>query len=123
MKSFLTYFDIVALQELKSAFQETKLEVKHIQSQWNEEVERLGENFILSCFSFPYSVALFEICLKSYISFIFPEHHLKGLEMASSSYHKVLEENRILYNQVQDLKGNNYLLLSFSDRTIKQWIL
>ncbi|CAK9308633.1 unnamed protein product [Citrullus colocynthis] len=62
------------IQELKSAFQETKLEVKHIQSQWNEEVERL-------------------------------EHHLKGLEMASSSYHKVLEENRILYNQVQDLKG------------------
>ncbi|XP_022139575.1 kinesin-like protein KIN-14F isoform X2 [Momordica charantia] len=62
------------IQELKSAFQDTKLEVKHIQSQWEEEVERL-------------------------------EHHLKGLEMASSSYHKVLEENRILYNQVQDLKG------------------
>ncbi|KAK4715035.1 hypothetical protein R3W88_020942 [Solanum pinnatisectum] len=32
-------------------------------------------------------------------------HHIKGLEMASSSYHKVLEENRLLYNQVQDLKG------------------
>ncbi|KAL0560838.1 hypothetical protein IC582_001252 [Cucumis melo] len=62
------------IQGLKSAFEETKLEVKNIQSQWNEEVERL-------------------------------QHHLKGLEMASSSYHKVLEENRILYNQVQDLKG------------------
>ncbi|GLT79564.1 hypothetical protein SLA2020_510470 [Shorea laevis] len=33
------------------------------------------------------------------------EHHIKGLEVASSSYHKVLEENRMLYNQVQDLKG------------------
>lgn len=33
------------------------------------------------------------------------EHHVKGLEVASSSYHKVLEENRMLYNQVQDLKG------------------
>ncbi|XP_010324237.1 kinesin-like protein KIN-14F isoform X4 [Solanum lycopersicum] len=32
-------------------------------------------------------------------------HHIKGLEVASSSYHKVLEENRLLYNQVQDLKG------------------
>ncbi|KAF3638552.1 Kinesin KP1 [Capsicum annuum] len=32
-------------------------------------------------------------------------HHIKGLEVASSSYHKVLEENRFLYNQVQDLKG------------------
>lgn len=32
-------------------------------------------------------------------------HHVKGLEVAASSYHKVLEENRLLYNQVQDLKG------------------
>ncbi|KAM3302647.1 kinesin-like protein KIN-14F [Capsicum chacoense] len=32
-------------------------------------------------------------------------HRIKGLEVASSSYHKVLEENRVLYNQVQDLKG------------------
>lgn len=34
-----------------------------------------------------------------------PVHHIKGLEVASSAYHKVLEENRLLYNQVQDLKG------------------
>ncbi|XP_059662357.1 kinesin-like protein KIN-14F [Cornus florida] len=33
------------------------------------------------------------------------EHHVKGLEVAASSYHKVLEENRLLYNLVQDLKG------------------
>ncbi|XP_048235621.1 kinesin-like protein KIN-14F isoform X2 [Ricinus communis] len=33
------------------------------------------------------------------------EHHIKGLEVASTCYHKVLEENRQLYNQVQDLKG------------------
>ncbi|XP_057983090.1 kinesin-like protein KIN-14F [Malania oleifera] len=33
------------------------------------------------------------------------EHHIKSLEVASSSYHKVLEENRMLFNQVQDLKG------------------
>ncbi|KAL2523802.1 Kinesin KP1 [Abeliophyllum distichum] len=32
-------------------------------------------------------------------------NHVKGLEVAASSYHKVLEENRLLYNQVQDLKG------------------
>ncbi|KAJ0751405.1 putative minus-end-directed kinesin ATPase [Helianthus annuus] len=35
----------------------------------------------------------------------FSVHHTKDLEVASSSYHKVLEENRQLYNQVQDLKG------------------
>lgn len=33
------------------------------------------------------------------------EHHIKGLEVAADSYHKVLDENRQLYNQVQDLKG------------------
>ncbi|KAK4795566.1 hypothetical protein SAY86_027892 [Trapa natans] len=31
--------------------------------------------------------------------------HVKRLEVISSSYQKVLEENRQLYNQVQDLKG------------------
>ncbi|KOM28743.1 hypothetical protein LR48_Vigan569s001400 [Vigna angularis] len=33
------------------------------------------------------------------------EDHIKSLEVASTSYHKVLEENRLLYNEVQDLKG------------------
>ncbi|XP_042008587.1 kinesin-like protein KIN-14F [Salvia splendens] len=32
--------------------------------------------------------------------------HVKNLEVAASSYHTVLEENRVLYNQVQDLKGS-----------------
>ncbi|PIA58345.1 hypothetical protein AQUCO_00500341v1, partial [Aquilegia coerulea] len=33
------------------------------------------------------------------------EFHIKSLEVESSSYHKLLEENRLLYNTVQDLKG------------------
>ncbi|XP_058738499.1 kinesin-like protein KIN-14G isoform X2 [Vicia villosa] len=32
--------------------------------------------------------------------------HLRSLAAAASGYHKVLDENRKLYNQVQDLKGN-----------------
>ncbi|KAK1404927.1 kinesin-like protein KIN-14F [Heracleum sosnowskyi] len=32
-------------------------------------------------------------------------NHTKSLELAASSYHKVLEENRLLHNQVLDLKG------------------
>uniref|UniRef100_A0A804L8K5 Kinesin-like protein n=1 Tax=Musa acuminata subsp. malaccensis TaxID=214687 RepID=A0A804L8K5_MUSAM len=32
--------------------------------------------------------------------------HMQVLAQAASGYHKVLEENRKLYNQVQDLKGN-----------------
>ena len=31
--------------------------------------------------------------------------HVYGLAQAASGYHKVLEENRELYNEVQDLKG------------------
>ncbi|TYH30545.1 hypothetical protein ES288_A01G104000v1 [Gossypium darwinii] len=62
------------LKEIKLDFQETKLGVKQIHSNWAEQLRRL-------------------------------EHHIKDLEVASSSYHKVLEENRMLYNQVQDLKG------------------
>ncbi|KAJ6800520.1 kinesin-like protein KIN-14F isoform X2 [Iris pallida] len=34
------------------------------------------------------------------------EKHVNNLELTSSSYQKLLEENRSLYNQVQDLKGN-----------------
>ncbi|XP_057252197.1 kinesin-like protein KIN-14I isoform X1 [Beta vulgaris subsp. vulgaris] len=32
--------------------------------------------------------------------------HMYGLAQAASGYHKVLEENRRLYNEVQDLKGS-----------------
>lgn len=34
------------------------------------------------------------------------ENQLTGLATAASNYHKVLAENRQLYNEVQDLKGN-----------------
>eukprot|EP01018_Ginkgo_biloba_P002892 Gb_07814 [translate_table: standard] len=34
------------------------------------------------------------------------EEQLKGLANAATGYHKVLAENRQLYNEVQDLKGN-----------------
>ncbi|KAI3682767.1 hypothetical protein L1987_83004 [Smallanthus sonchifolius] len=40
------------------------------------------------------------LALKSY------SQHIFGLAHAASGYHRVLEENRKLYNQVQDLKGN-----------------
>ncbi|XP_060972774.1 kinesin-like protein KIN-14F [Cannabis sativa] len=62
------------LQELKSSFKETKVEIHHIHSQWEDDLRRLV-------------------------------YHVKHLELASNSYQKVLEENRHLYNQVQDLKG------------------
>ncbi|XP_061337645.1 kinesin-like protein KIN-14F [Gastrolobium bilobum] len=62
------------LEGMKYFFEEIKLEIKRIQSEWDQELSRL-------------------------------QNHIKSLEVTSSSYHKVLEENRFLYNQVQDLKG------------------
>ncbi|CAH8307542.1 unnamed protein product [Eruca vesicaria subsp. sativa] len=62
------------LEEVKSNYMGTKCQVKQMQSEWHEELQRIV-------------------------------HHVKTMEVASSSYHKVLEENRLLYNEVQDLKG------------------
>ncbi|CAH2065443.1 unnamed protein product [Thlaspi arvense] len=62
------------LEEVKSNYMETRCQVKQMQSEWHEELQRIA-------------------------------HHVKTMEVTSSSYHKVLEENRLLYNEVQDLKG------------------
>lgn len=40
------------------------------------------------------------------LSMVITGKHLFVITHAASSYHKVLEENRKLYNQVQDLKGS-----------------
>lgn len=48
-------------------------------------------------------VSLF--CNGLIISNVALEHTIQGLEVSKSSYQKLLEENRLLYNQVQDLKG------------------
>ncbi|VVB04903.1 unnamed protein product [Arabis nemorensis] len=62
------------LQEVKSNFVEARCQIKLMQSEWQDEIQRIV-------------------------------HHVKAMEVTSSSYHKVLEENRLLYNEVQDLKG------------------
>ncbi|KAK1292878.1 Kinesin-4 [Acorus calamus] len=70
------------IDEIKLCFHDAKVQVRQIESKWEEEVSQLG-------------------------------HHIQGLEFAASSYHKVLEENRLLYNQVQDLKGGQAKTLMF----------
>lgn len=47
----------------------------------------------------------------NFYSFWFLGLHIHGLAHAASGYHRVLEENRKLYNQVQDLKGNKISFL------------
>lgn len=97
------------LQAMKYFFEEIKREVNQIQSEWHQEVSRLGKDLRLD---FPWEISpmhvqSFDIHNVELSSMYFLENHIKSLEVASSSYHKVLEENRFLYNQVQDLKGNS----------------
>jgi hypothetical protein len=40
------------------------------------------------------------------ITFHFSESSFEALDKNNSSYQKLLEENRALYSQVQDLKGD-----------------
>jgi kinesin family member C2/C3 len=42
--------------------------------------------------------------------FIYLSKHLHSLTSAASGYQKVLEENRKIYNQMQDLKGKTQLV-------------
>lgn len=57
----------------------------------------------------PYElVNSFEVCLKLkplWLMKLLAEEQLQGMARAASGYHKVLAENRMLYNEVQDLKG------------------
>lgn len=63
---------------------------------------------------------------KIFVSFEFVHFfvgmHIHGLAHAASGYHRVLEENRKLYNQVQDLKGKkiNGVLLAVEGKKITE---
>ncbi|KAJ0054142.1 hypothetical protein Pint_00922 [Pistacia integerrima] len=65
------------IQELKHTIHTTKAGMQFMRMKFHEEFNNLGRGI-----------------------------HVHGLAHAASGYHRVLEENRKLYNQVQDLKGS-----------------
>ncbi|KAB5573567.1 hypothetical protein DKX38_000761 [Salix brachista] len=77
-RSFIDY-QSRALQELRAAADSVKHEILKAKRSYTEEFNFLGRID----------------CVK-----------LKGLADAAANYHSVLAENRRLYNEVQDLKGN-----------------
>lgn len=78
-----------------------------MQMKYSEEFSKLGKSGIwLTCIKL---IKIQITCSQLGICFMAGKH-VYGLAHAASGYHKVLEENRKLYNQVQDLKG---ALLSF----------
>lgn len=53
-----------------------------------------------------FSFLILKIIIRSsYATSLILGQHLFSLTHAASNYNKVMEENRKLYNQVQDLKG------------------
>lgn len=83
---------------MKRDLYDTKAGMKFIQMKYFEECNYLGmlnqERYILN------------MNHLANIAFSVTGKYLHSLAHAATGYHKVLEENRKLYNQVQDLKGN-----------------
>ncbi len=52
-----------------------------------------------------FHVLRFENCTQYQVLIFFVGNELQEMARAASGYHKVLAENRALYNEVQDLKG------------------
>ncbi|KAL0836277.1 hypothetical protein Bca101_088166 [Brassica carinata] len=94
------------LEDVKSNYMETRCQVEQMQSEWHEELQRIGYLFSLYP-NFIFSV-IYDHVVRS-PSHSVAVHHVKAIEVTSSSYHKVLEENRLLYNEVQDLKEQIYI--------------
>lgn len=87
---------------MKGALSFVKSGMEQLRLQYSEEFAKLGniQFYLRSSF----------LSSQKYLIYPFFYHVVKGkhfytLSNAASSYHKVLEENRKLYNQIQDLKG------------------
>ncbi|KAJ6710541.1 P-LOOP NUCLEOSIDE TRIPHOSPHATE HYDROLASE SUPERFAMILY PROTEIN [Salix koriyanagi] len=83
------------IQELKNTLRTAKAGMHFMQMKFHEEFNSLGRYSKKKFdYFFIYKLLFFGACTSM------------GLAHAASGYHKVLEENRKLYNQVQDLKGS-----------------
>ncbi|KVI12099.1 Calponin homology domain-containing protein [Cynara cardunculus var. scolymus] len=74
---------ISIFQNLKALLSSTKAEFGDLQSQWQHDLKQMG-------------------MLKMILNVL----KVEELSTAAQGYHKVVKENRTLYNMVQDLKGN-----------------
>ncbi|XP_011080952.1 kinesin-like protein KIN-14J isoform X1 [Sesamum indicum] len=109
------------IRELESLLTDSRKKIKELEDfseskflQWKRK-EREYKHFIDSQFGSLQELRLASESIKQDVSKInntFAEEfyhfglNLQGLIDAAQNYHSVLEENRKLYNEVQDLKGN-----------------
>lgn len=89
---------------MKSNISTIKSGIEQFKLQYSEDLTKLG---ILSTKFWISATLKFFLpnfwCLSSF--FVVLGDHLRIVSHAASGYHKVLEENRKLYNQIQDLRG------------------
>lgn len=83
-----------------------------MKSQYSEDFSNLGN---ISHLCLYWSLDIVKPTLMAIFLLIIGKH-MQILAHAASGYHKVLEENRKLYNHVQDLKGGiaNFLTIILS---------
>lgn len=89
-------------QELKHDIKAVKAGLSLLQMKYQQEFASLGENnpiVLLTIF-----IAETKLLFRFYLVL---GEHLRGLACAATGYQRVLEENRKLYNQVQELKGKH----------------
>lgn len=100
-------------QEMKHDLKAIKSGLSLLQMKYQQEFTSLGENipcnkiwtYTQSYLTVPDMVIVYFHIINCYIVLFGLGEHLHGLAYAATGYQRVLEENRKLYNQVQDLKG------------------
>lgn len=101
------------MQELNATTVSIKHEVLRTQKKYFEDLNYYGK--IHCCHV--YSIIAWPQCFYSGVHALifvifFLGVKLKGVADAAKNYHVVLEENRRLYNEVQELKGKTLLVKS-----------
>lgn len=96
------------LQELKQKLNTTKAGMQLLQMKYQEDFFHLGVNsdHVLAMSLFRPQCSISKNIMCHCFGFCHTGKHLNGLAYAATGYKRVLEENRKLYNLVQDLKGN-----------------
>ncbi|KAJ7561853.1 hypothetical protein O6H91_03G044200 [Diphasiastrum complanatum] len=121
LQKILEYNAQATIKELSSQLDESKLKVQNLEAVMKSKLQNFREQQIKSKNLLTLQLPLFEE-LKSVLyttkqdasrmklgwqkEIVSLQSQLEGVVAAATSYHKVLAENRKLYNEVQDLKGN-----------------
>jgi len=92
------------MQQLKLSWETIKKDIMKEQMIYSEECNRLGKPcYIFSC-SITFQILVYII--SNHFGSTFSGVNLKPLVHASENYRTILAENRKLFNELQELKGN-----------------